>query len=273
MIADIVSIAPRARVLVGIIALAGCGAHASAPPGLDPAVDTAVDTCAQVADAVVAIARQGAASAPDDQPIARATAQRCTDDAWPAPARACVVAAKGEAELGGCDARFTGDQARDLRRAIWTLRDQRTAAGLRARMCACTEPSCAQGVHADIAAARADMATRYGEPVVPGAVLDVLVEAQRCETAVAPAPPAYPSTTVPECDAYLAEMTRFGQCPQIPQATRDAITASIAQVQQGWASLRDPNTPAEAKRAAGDACKQGVDALKQSATAMGCAGF
>ncbi|HTJ42159.1 MAG TPA: hypothetical protein VL463_08685 [Kofleriaceae bacterium] len=78
-------------------------------------------------------------------------------------------------------------------------------------------------------------------------------------------------TGVPECDDYLKAFDKYMSCDKIPQQAKDASKSGIEQMKQGWAMLKDPNVPAEAKKAAGDACKQAVDALKQSASAMGCA--
>lgn len=77
-------------------------------------------------------------------------------------------------------------------------------------------------------------------------------------------------TGVPECDAYIATIQRYAQCPKVPVEAKQAIQQAIGQMAQGWAMLRDPAVSADARKAAADACKQAVDALKQSAAAMGC---
>jgi hypothetical protein len=46
---------------------------------------------------------------------------------------------------------------------------------------------------------------------------------------------------------------------------------ALPQMAQAWATLHDPNTPADARKAAADGCVQGQDALKQSMAALGCA--
>jgi hypothetical protein len=78
-------------------------------------------------------------------------------------------------------------------------------------------------------------------------------------------------TGVAECDAYLHLIDTYVACDKIPQQAKDAVRQSTQQMKQGWAMLRDPNVPVEAKRAAADACRQAIDAVKQSASAMGCA--
>jgi hypothetical protein len=77
-------------------------------------------------------------------------------------------------------------------------------------------------------------------------------------------------TGVPACDEYLNAFDRYMSCDKIPQQAKDASRQGIAEMKRGWAMLRDPNVPAEARKAASDACREAVDALRQSAAAMGC---
>ena len=80
------------------------------------------------------------------------------------------------------------------------------------------------------------------------------------------------STGVPECDSYLKAVEKYLNCNKIPQAARDAQAQSAQTMKNGmssWASL-----PAEQRKMAQDAakssCSQGLSAIKQSATALGC---
>jgi hypothetical protein len=83
--------------------------------------------------------------------------------------------------------------------------------------------------------------------------------------------PASPTNTgIPDCDAYIALVTRYMQCDKIPQGARDAAKQGLDQMQAGWQQLKDPSMPAEARQAAANACKQATDALRQGASAMGC---
>jgi hypothetical protein len=77
-------------------------------------------------------------------------------------------------------------------------------------------------------------------------------------------------TGIAECDTYVQTFNRYLACPSVPDQAKGASQANIAQMQQSWSSLKDPNTPAAAKKAAADACKQAVDALQSSAKALGC---
>lgn len=78
------------------------------------------------------------------------------------------------------------------------------------------------------------------------------------------------STGIAECDGYLATAEKFAKCDKLPKEAKDAQTQALEAAKTGWASLKDPNVPAEAKKAAADACKQSDDALKQAWTAAGC---
>ncbi len=69
------------------------------------------------------------------------------------------------------------------------------------------------------------------------------------------------------CGAYGAAMVAFSTCPKVPQESRDALTQSWGMMMEG---LRGAAGNEEARKAADDACKQGVDALTQAFTAMGC---
>ena len=80
------------------------------------------------------------------------------------------------------------------------------------------------------------------------------------------------STGVPECDSYLKAVEKYLNCNKIPQAARDAQAQSAQQMKNGmsaWASM-----PADQRKMAQDAakssCSQGLSAIKQSATAIGC---
>jgi hypothetical protein len=86
----------------------------------------------------------------------------------------------------------------------------------------------------------------------------------------APAPAAADSTGIPECDGYLATAAKFAACDKLPKEAKDAQTTALEAAKTGWASLKDPAVPAEAKKAAADACKQSDDALKSAWTAAGC---
>jgi hypothetical protein len=78
------------------------------------------------------------------------------------------------------------------------------------------------------------------------------------------------SSGVPDCDRYAAAVGRYLQCNKIPESAKDGVRQGLDAMKQGWQMLRDPNVPPEARKAAGDACKEATDAVKQAASAMGC---
>lgn len=77
------------------------------------------------------------------------------------------------------------------------------------------------------------------------------------------------STGIEECDAYLAAVEKYVSCDKVPEQARAATKQAIEQSKQAWGAMND-KTPPEAKKAAADGCKQGLDALKKGAEAAGC---
>ncbi|HVK77161.1 MAG TPA: hypothetical protein VM734_27835 [Kofleriaceae bacterium] len=95
-------------------------------------------------------------------------------------------------------------------------------------------------------------------------------------TAAAPAgdtaaAPAADSTGVPECDAYLAAFEKLAKCDKAGPAL-DGLKQGLEATKQGWAAWKDLQGEAldAAKKAAAPGCKAGEDALKQTASSLGC---
>ncbi|HTJ47730.1 MAG TPA: hypothetical protein VL463_36790 [Kofleriaceae bacterium] len=82
--------------------------------------------------------------------------------------------------------------------------------------------------------------------------------------------PGAGTSGVPECDAYVETLRRYAQCNALPVDTKQALMQAVSQMSDAWKPLHDPNTPPEAKKAAADACKQAIDALRVSAQGQGC---
>ena len=76
------------------------------------------------------------------------------------------------------------------------------------------------------------------------------------------------STGIEECDAYVAAVKKYVECDKVPDQARDATKKGLEQMQSGWANM--DKMPDEAKKQAGEGCKQAVDALKKGAEALGC---
>jgi phage-related minor tail protein len=66
----------------------------------------------------------------------------------------------------------------------------------------------------------------------------------------------------------MALMTKTQQCAKLPQASKDALRESFAAISDSFRTAK--TLPAETKKAMGDGCKQGADALTQMFSAMGC---
>ncbi len=175
------------------------------------------------------------------------------------------------AYLAKCDA--DGQEAQDL--ADMKAMD--------ASMCACRDAACIDRIDKRYADFMKRMEDKYKNKAPSAKMMEIGEHMAKCmtdamggESSSRAGGPGIDSaasdgpTGVPECDEYLKTFDRYIACDKIPQAAIDANKEGIAQMKQGWAMLRDPNVPVEAKKAAGDACRQAVDALKQSAAAMGC---
>ncbi len=59
-------------------------------------------------------------------------------------------------------------------------------------------------------------------------------------------------------------------CDKLPAVARTAQEQALAATRSGWELLRDPDVPAEAKKAAADACRDSERALTQASAAAGC---
>ena len=77
-----------------------------------------------------------------------------------------------------------------------------------------------------------------------------------------------PALAKAECDLYVQKMEALEKCPKMPPEAVQAMHDAIEQMKQAWANW--DQMPVEQSDATGDACRQGVDALKQGAEAMGC---
>lgn len=75
-------------------------------------------------------------------------------------------------------------------------------------------------------------------------------------------------TGIPECDVYVSVTLALNKCDKFPQASKDALRQSLDAQRAGWnAALGDPTT----RGAIAYACNQGEQAIRQAASAMGCA--
>jgi len=68
------------------------------------------------------------------------------------------------------------------------------------------------------------------------------------------------------CNEYLRVLERYAACPQVPPEAARALRQSIAQMRQQWLQLGQGTMPA----AVGDACRQGLGAMKQAMAQLGC---
>lgn len=73
-------------------------------------------------------------------------------------------------------------------------------------------------------------------------------------------------TGIAECDGYGATIQALMTCSAIPQQAKDAIKQSYEQMRAGMGT----SLTGDAKKAAGTACKQADEGLRQAMTSMGC---
>ena len=71
-----------------------------------------------------------------------------------------------------------------------------------------------------------------------------------------------------ECADYKAAMEKYAACDKVPAETKDAMKKGFEASSAAWANIG--SMPADAKAQMATGCKQGVDALKQGASALGC---
>jgi hypothetical protein len=69
----------------------------------------------------------------------------------------------------------------------------------------------------------------------------------------------------PECAEYKTLVDKLATCEKLPQASRDMLKKTFDDTSKTWVNI--DKLPADAKAALVGGCKQGADALKQSAGA------
>jgi hypothetical protein len=77
-----------------------------------------------------------------------------------------------------------------------------------------------------------------------------------------------PALAKAECDLFVTKMEAYFACPKVPKDAVENGRQAIDSMKQAWAQW--DQMPVEATDAAGNACRQSVDALMQAAVAMGC---
>jgi hypothetical protein len=78
-------------------------------------------------------------------------------------------------------------------------------------------------------------------------------------------------TSVAACDGYLAVLDGYQACDKVPPQAIEVTRSAVALMADGWAALRRPDGPVEARRAAAAGCMANVSALQQSMAALDCA--
>ncbi|MCE9572668.1 MAG: hypothetical protein K8W52_05885 [Deltaproteobacteria bacterium] len=283
---------PRRSLIAALLMIVpACGATAKpAPPR--PATCEAVAAAVAVQlhdDAFAALTKPAAAPDAFARSLAAQVGASCATDAWPLATRQCLVDATDDAGITGCA--VTADQRAHLAAAIEPLADQHAIEALRDQVCACTTRACADEAIGAADRLSQHLGGKYPRPVdVPAPIWDALNATATCTNRIEgdggstadTSSNADDGTTdwaalrsggsvgVRACDRFLVLQDRYFACDKVPQQAKDAMKQSMDQQEQAWSMLKDPGIPEEAKRAAGDGCRAGADALIQSAAVMGC---
>jgi hypothetical protein len=231
------------------VILAACGGSSPPPaapepkpavapaPAVPPAPAVATATCEATADEIMEV--MGGAAL-DPAPVDRrdhwkrrfteVVTSACREDGWPEWVIDCAGEAETEYELEVC-ADGLDDATQDKLRGR-----------IRALITELTPPS----------AAPAPPPSSSSVPASDAAVMTAGL------------------TSIAACDEYVAVFDAYLACDKVPPQVVEASKQGIDAMKHAWADLRDADVPREARQAASDACRQGTDALKESATALGC---
>jgi hypothetical protein len=79
------------------------------------------------------------------------------------------------------------------------------------------------------------------------------------------------ATGVPECDEYLKAFEALTKCDKAGPAL-DGLKQGLEASKTAWGSWKDMDETSRkaAQQAAGPGCKAGADAIKQTASSLGC---
>lgn len=79
------------------------------------------------------------------------------------------------------------------------------------------------------------------------------------------------ATGVPECDEYLKAFEALTKCDKAGPAL-DGLKQALEASKTAWGAWKDMDEASRkaAQQAAGPGCKAGADAIKQTASSMGC---
>ena len=72
------------------------------------------------------------------------------------------------------------------------------------------------------------------------------------------------------CIEYKNFIGKLATCSKFPESSRKSLEDGFRAMEDGWKNIDWTKMPADSKKQVNDGCQQGLDAMKQSATAMGC---
>ena len=200
--------------VVGVLALSGCGKKGDEPKG---------DCTTAVTNAVALSSEEFKKNGVTDETqtkIRESSITRCKEDKWTNEVLKCLADAKQADAVAKCQNMMSKEQSDNMAKAI---------AG-------------AMGSQPDQGSGSApDEGNGSGAAPVDVAGLP------------------------PECAEYKTLVDKLATCEKLPQASRDMLKKTFDDTSKAWANM--DKLPADAKAALVGGCKQGADALKQSAGA------
>jgi hypothetical protein len=234
------------------VILAACGGSSPPPPAapepepaVAPAPAVATATCETTVDKMMAMMSGDAFDpVPADRRdhwkrrFTEVMTAACREDGWPQPVLDCAGKAETEPALEACAEGLGDVEEEKLQGRIQALITELTADA--------APPS---------------------EPPAPPPSSSSSSTAAASDAAVITSG----LTSIAACDEYVAVFDAYLACDKVPPQVVEASKQGIDAMKHAWADLRGADVPREARQAASDACRQGTDALKESAAALGCA--
>lgn len=73
-----------------------------------------------------------------------------------------------------------------------------------------------------------------------------------------------------ECLDYIKLLERYATCAAFPQNGRDSLRQTIDQMKSSWQQMLGSQVDPSMRQMVGDACKQGIEAMRQAMAQIGC---
>lgn len=161
--------------------------------------------------------------------IATLVTEACTEDGWSRAATRCVLDARDHDRLEAC----LGDLPPGPRAAL-ARREAALSVGDRALDDRPDDPL--------------DLPRSSTQPMPPD-----------------PPPPLTGGRLGPQCEGYLALLTRYANCPAMPAAAQQSMRDSVVSVRRSFSQV-----PADSRHLMEDGCRQASTTMAGALTQLGC---